>query len=470
MVFSEPTFLFFFFPLTVAFYFLAPWKIKNLYLLLVSLVFYAWGEELFLLVILAMIVFNYFMAIGIDRAAENPWRLRLTQFGVAFNIAVLAYFKYAFFFASNITDNAAALNYTRSIHLPIGISFYVFQAVSYLIDVYRREVSAQRDPIKMALFISLFPQLIAGPIVRYSEIEKELMDRKATKSDFTAGVERFVVALAKKVLIADPLGLVADQIFAVPLDGLSTPLVWVGVICYSFQIFFDFSAYSDMAIGLGRIFGFKFPENFNFPYIATSVTEFWRRWHMTLSRWFRDYLYIPLGGNRVGALRNYCNLFLVFLICGFWHGASWNFILWGAYYGVFLVMERLGLSAILARIPRFFAHAYLLLIVMIGWVPFRAETFEQTWTFLRLMFIPGAGETALLYPVERFINGYVFFTLVIAAIFAMPVGNWLRERMTKSPLMSLSGYAYSGFVAAVFGLSIVAAGAASYSPFIYFRF
>lgn len=470
MVFSEPTFLFFFLPLTMAFYFLMPGKIKNLFLLIVSLIFYAWGEGLFLLVILAMIALNYFFALWIDQAGQPRARLLLTQIGVALNIVVLAYFKYAYFFASNITGDDALLAYTRSIHLPIGISFYTFQALSYLIDVYRREVAAQRDPIKMALFISLFPQLIAGPIVRYSEIEKELMDRKVTRSDFAVGMERFVIGLAKKILIADPLGLVADQIFSVPLDGLSTPLVWAGVICYTFQIFFDFSAYSDMAIGIGRMFGFKFPENFNFPYIATSVTEFWRRWHMTLSRWFRDYLYIPLGGNRCGRLRNYFNLFLVFLVCGFWHGSSWNFVLWGAYYGIFLVLERLGLLVFLARLPRLLAHAYLLLIVMVGWVPFRAETSEQTWAFLALMFAPGAGEAAALYPLERFINGYVLFTLLLAVIFSMPVGRWFARRFVQTDGGGLRRYGYSGFVATIFCLSVVAAGAASYSPFIYFRF
>lgn len=469
MVFSEPTFLFFFLPLTIAFYFLVPRGGKNFFLLIVSLVFYAWGEELFLLVILAMMVLNYFAAIWIDRTEQPQARLRLTQLGVALNILVLVYFKYAYFFASNVTENDAVLAYTRSIHLPIGISFYTFQALSYLIDVYRRHVAAQRDPIKMALFISLFPQLIAGPIVRYSEIEKELVDRKTTRSDFTIGVERFIIGLAKKILIADPLGLVADQIFAVPLDGLSTPVVWTGMVCYTFQIFFDFSAYSDMAIGLGRMFGFKFPENFNFPYIATSVTEFWRRWHMTLSRWFRDYFYIPLGGNRCGKTRNYFNLFLVFLVCGFWHGASWNFVFWGAYYGVFLVLERLGLLAFLARLPRILAHTYLLLVVVVGWVPFRAETSEQTWAFLRLMFIPGEHETAFLYPLERFINGYVLFTLILAVIFSMPVGHWLRARNASSNA-GVRRYGYPGFVATIFCLSVVAAGAASYSPFIYFRF
>lgn len=470
MVFSEPTFLFFFLPLTMAFYFLMPGKIKNLFLLAVSLIFYAWGEEIFLLVILATIVLNYFFAIRIDRTEQQRSRLLLTQVAVGLNIVVLVYFKYAYFFASNVTEDDAILAYTRSIHLPIGISFYTFQAMSYLIDVYRREVAAQRDPIKMALFISLFPQLIAGPIVRYSEIEKELVERRATRSDFAAGMERFVIGLAKKILIADPLGLVADQIFAVPLDGLSSQVVWAGVICYTFQIFFDFSAYSDMAIGLGRMFGFTFPENFNFPYIATSVTEFWRRWHMTLSRWFRDYLYIPLGGNRCGQVRNYFNLFLVFLVCGFWHGASWNFVLWGAYYGIFLVLERLGLQSLLARLPRLLAHAYLLLIVMVGWVPFRAETSEQTWTFLRLMFMPGMGETAPLYPMERFINGYVFFTLTLAVVFSMPVGRWLSARFASADGGGLRRYSYSGFIATIFCLSVVAAGAASYSPFIYFRF
>lgn len=469
MVFSEPTFLFFFLPLTMAFYYLMPGKIKNFFLLAISLIFYAWGEELFLLVILAMIVLNYFFALWIDGAVHQTSRLRITQLGVALNVLVLGYFKYAYFFASNVTEDVAVLTYTRSIHLPIGISFYTFQALSYLIDVYRREVVAQRDPIKMALFISLFPQLIAGPIVRYSEIEQELVQRRATRSDFTVGMERFVIGLAKKILIADPLGLVADQIFAVPLDGLSTPLVWAGVICYTFQIFFDFSAYSDMAIGLGRMFGFKFPENFNFPYIATSVTEFWRRWHMTLSRWFRDYLYIPLGGNRCSKGRNYFNLFLVFLVCGFWHGASWNFVLWGAYYGVFLVLERLGLQAFLARLPRVLAHVYLLLIVMVGWVPFRAETSEQTQAFLSLMFLPGTSDTASLYPLGRFIDGYVIFTLAMAVIFSMPVGRWLSTRFS-SPDNGLRRYGYASFVATIFCLSVVAAGAASYSPFIYFRF
>lgn len=470
MVFSEPTFLFFFLPLTTACYFLLPGKVRNFFLLGVSLIFYAWSEKIFLLVMLALIVLNYFFAIWIDRAPQQKQRLLLTQLGVAANLLVLGYFKYVHFFVSSVTDDEAIIAYTRSIHLPIGISFYVFQAVSYLIDVYRRDVVAQRDPIKMALFKSLFPQLIAGPIVRYSEIATDLAERKTTKSDFAAGMERFVIGLAKKILIADPLGLVADQIFAVPLEGLSTPVAWLGVICYTFQIFFDFSAYSDMAIGLGRIFGFKFPENFNYPYIATSVTEFWRRWHMTLSRWFRDYVYIPLGGNRCGKLRTYGNLFLVFLLCGLWHGASWNFILWGAYYGAFLVLERLGLQALLARVPRLFTHAYLLLIVIVGWVPFRAETTDQAWTFLKFMFSSGTGDAALMFPMERFIDSYVVFTLALALIFSMPVGSWLRHRLTASNHFTLGRFGYTGFVASIFLLSVAAAGAASYSPFIYFRF
>jgi alginate O-acetyltransferase complex protein AlgI len=472
MVFSEPTFLFFFLPVVLLCYFLTPDSAKNLILLCFSIIFYAWGEKIFVIVILCMILFNYAMGIAIaNRTTDRAKNLTLA-FGVAANLGVLLFFKYANFFASNLTSDTYILSYTAAIHLPIGISFFTFQALTYLVDLRRNEIDVQKNLVKLALYISLFPQLIAGPIVRYSEIEKALISRRTSRTDFSIGVERFALGLAKKVLIADPLGLVADQVFGIPADGLSTSVVWLGILCYSMQIFFDFSAYSDMAIGLGRIFGFKFPENFNYPYIARSVTDFWRRWHMTLSRWFKDYLYIPLGGNRVRPLQMYFNLAFVFIVCGFWHGASWNFILWGAYYGIFLVLEKVGLQALVERTPRALQHAYLLFIVIIGWVPFRAETLDQTLDFYQFMFGFQTGINADFYQISRYLNGYVLFTIVLAIIFSMPIQRSVTKFFTATLILNtqLIQMSKALSVAVLFVLAVATVGSASYSPFIYFRF
>jgi alginate O-acetyltransferase complex protein AlgI len=475
MVFSDPTFLFCFLPLVIAAYFLTPNKLKDTLLLIASLVFYTWGEDEYVAVILSMIAFNYGWGLLLSKNNHPRMRFLLLTLGVALNLLTLVFFKYAYFLATNFAAAPNLIEYTQAIHLPIGISFFTFQALTYLVDLYRNEITVQRNPLKLALYISLFPQLIAGPIVRYSEVERDLINRITTRSDFIEGTHRFIIGLAKKALIADPLGLVADQVFGIPNDGLSSQVAWFGIICYSFQIFFDFSAYSDMAIGLGKILGFKFPENFNYPYCAKSVTEFWQRWHMTLSRWFRDYVYIPLGGNRKGNLRTYLNLFLVFVLCGFWHGSSWNFMLWGAYYGVFLIIERMGLSKLLAQLPQVFQRLYLLLVVVIGWVPFRAETSAQTEAFLKNLFTPNAGINAVFYPLERYANSYIWFTLCLAVIFAMPTARYIGQALGRkgafTPIQfNIQSCGNNISMLMLLLICVVVLGAASYSPFIYFRF
>ena len=348
MLFTEPTFLFLFLPVLLGLYFVTFSRVHGAYgnwlLLAASLIFYAKGGGAFTWLMLGSIAFNYWMAIGVDRLRGTPHAGRLLAAAVAVNLVVLGVFKYANFFA----DNVNSLLLVAGVHpiviprvlLPIGISFFTFHAISYVVDVYRRDATAQKSPVHAALYLLLFPQLIAGPIIRYRDIADQLARRVVTLDDFACGVRRFVIGLAKKVLIANVVAGPADRIFAMPFAQLSAAHAWLGVVCYTLQIYFDFSGYSDMAIGLGRMFGFRFPENFRWPYIADSVQEFWRRWHMSLSTWFRDYLYVPLGGNRVSPGRTYVNLVTVFFLCGLWHGASWNFVIWGLWHGAFLVIER----------------------------------------------------------------------------------------------------------------------------------
>ncbi len=466
MVFSEPIFLFLFLPIVLAAYFAFGRTLQNTILLFTSLVFYAWGEELYVLVLLASIFLNYAAGLLITRGVGQS-RLLWLWAGIACNLGLLAYFKYTGFFLETLgVENAATLTPV----LPIGISFFTFQALSYLIDLYFHRIDVQRSPFRLALYISLFPQLIAGPIVRYSEVEESLTHRTTTRSDISIGAHRFVLGLAKKTLLADPLGLVADQIFSIPAVGLSPEVAWIGVLAYSLQLYFDFSAYSDMAIGLGRIFGFKFPENFDHPYAARSITEFWRRWHMTLSRWFRDYLYIPLGGNRGSSVRTYVNLSIVFLATGIWHGAAWTFIFWGAYHGLFLILERLGLAVLLRRQPVVMQRFYLIIVVMLGWTAFRAEGFDQLGTFYGAMLLGQTGELAHHFPLQRYLDGYVAFVLTIACVLSFPMSGWVRQQLATG--LSPVGYRLVQTAAywCMFILTMISVGAASYSPFIYFRF
>lgn len=466
MVFSEPVFLFLFLPIVLGVYALAGPVWRNGFLLLASLTFYAWGEELGILILLGSIALNYAVGLAMETRAGQA-RLIWLWVGIAGNLGLLGYYKYAGFALNSLGFEAAA---AQTPALPIGISFFTFQALSYLIDLYYRRIAVQRSPFRLALYISMFPQLIAGPIVRYSEVEAAITTRQTERSDVSYGVHRFVTGLAKKTLIADPLGLVADQIFGVPAEGLGAGLAWIGALCYALQLYFDFSAYSDMAIGLGRLFGFRFPENFNYPYAARSITEFWRRWHMTLSRWFRDYLYIPLGGNRAGAGRTYLNLWIVFLATGLWHGAAWTFVFWGAYHGAFLILERLGLARLLARLPGVLQHAYLLLVVIFGWVPFRAESFGQALAIWRAMLGFGGGDQTLFHPVARYVDTYEFGILALGAVLSVPfVFTRLRAAASglPAPAQSLGATLW---VVLLFAAALISVGAAAYSPFIYFRF
>ncbi len=497
MLFTEPTFLFLFLPLLLALYFAptangsrAHGAYGNWLLLVASVIFYAKGGGPFTWLMLAMIAFNYWMAIAVDRGRETGAAKRLLAVAVAVDLAVLGVFKYANFFADNVNTMFLVLNrptiVVPRVLLPIGISFFTFHAISYVVDVYRRDAVAQKSPIHAALYMLLFPQLIAGPIIRYRDIADQLAERIVTLDDFAYGVRRFVIGLSKKVLIANVVAGPADRIFALPLTQLSTAHAWVGVTCYTLQIYFDFSGYSDMAIGLGRMFGFRFPENFRWPYVASSVQDFWRRWHLSLSTWFRDYLYIPLGGNRVPSARQYRNLVTVFFLCGLWHGASWNFVIWGLWHGTFLVIERITGShgrhaarrSLDPEIPRssnpqnsgirswpLWPHAYTLLVVMIGWVFFRAETLAGAIGFLKAMFGLSAEATAP-FTLGFFLTPEVWIALVAGAIGSTPWIPVLAKRERGVLVEAVSAAALLG----AFFASIMQVAARTYNPFIYFRF
>lgn len=466
MVFSSTIFVFLFLPLVLLCYFLAPKKLKNYILLFFSLVFYIFGGPKFLLVLLFVVLIDYIGAILINKTNKKKLFLILT---LILNISTLVYFKYTGFFLENV-NNIFGLNITiPDIVLPIGISFYTFQAMSYVIDVYRNKVSLQKNYLTLLLYVSLFPQLVAGPIVRYETIEQELKVRKTTFEDVEYGIRRFILGLAKKVIIANQMGALADTIFA--SSDISTPVAWLGAIAYMFQIYFDFSAYSDMAIGLGRIFGFKFLENFNFPYISKSITEFWRRWHISLSTWFRDYVYIPLGGNRKGIKRQIINLFIVWLLTGFWHGAEWNFVIWGLYYFIFLMLEKFVFNKVLAKTPNVIRHIYTLFIVLIGWVIFRCESLDSIKTMFTSMFTLKITEFSL-NELLIYLETYAIY-FILAIIFSMPVYykivdkiNSLKEGKLKLALNIL----HYGSLIVIFIITIMFLAYSSYNPFIYFRF
>ncbi len=486
MLFTEPTFLFLFLPVLLGLYFIRGSREHGAYanwlLLVASVIFYASGGGTFTYLMLGSIAFNYWMAISVDRAYGAPAASRRLAFAVTVNLVVLGIFKYANFFADNLnalltTAHVAPIAVPRVL-LPIGISFFTFHAISYVIDVSRRDATAQKSPVHAALYLLLFPQLIAGPIIRYRDIADQLARRRVSLDDFAYGVRRFVIGLAKKVLIANVVAGPADKIFALPTAELSTAHAWLGIVCYTLQIYFDFSGYSDMAIGLGRMFGFRFPENFRWPYVAASVTDFWRRWHISLSTWFRDYLYIPLGGNRVSRARRYGNLVIVFFLCGLWHGASWNFAIWGLWHGSFLVIERVrtgirnpqstGLNEEGILAWPIWPHVYTLIIVMIGWVFFRAETLPEAMTFLKAMAgLTGAAPTT--YTVSWYLTPELWLALAAGAIGSSPWAPALAARLEKAntwgmPLVNTAA------LLALLVLSVMSMAARTYNPFIYFRF
>ncbi len=476
MVFSSPVFLFLFLPVTLAVYYVLPGRFRNLWLLAMSLLFYGWGEPKFLPVMLASIIVNFVLALWIDRYDDRRQARVALTLAVAVNIGLLVAFKYTNFLVDGVNGLLHPWHVTTfvvpQIALPIGISFFTFHALSYVIDVYRRDAPALRNPFDMGLYISLFSQLVAGPIIRYHDIAPQLRNRAVDRAMFASGVERFVVGLGKKVAIANTLAVPADLIFGAPADQLTTGIAWLGVVCYALQIYFDFSGYSDMAIGLGLMFGFRFRENFNYPYISQSVTEFWRRWHISLSTWFRDYLYIPLGGNRVPPWRMYANLVVVFFLCGLWHGASLNFVAWGLYFGVFLVIERMGLSDWLARRWKPFRHLYLLLVVLVSWVLFRANTLTDATHYLTTMFgfseqPPAPQPVALYLDAERVVALAV--GMVGSAPLVPAVRTWLRQ--AGSPGMRAGANVVEmTLLTCLLLLSATLLAAGTYNPFIYFRF
>ena len=467
MLFSSIPFLFFFLPLFMAAYFLTPTiRGKNITTLLCSLLFYGWGEPWFVLVLLASIAFNTLAAINIDKATGRARGSALAVAVIA-NLLLLGVFKYANFIAGNLAFALRPLGLGMSppnVPLPLGISFFTFHCLSYVIDVYRRRFPVNRDPVQVALYITLFPQLVAGPIVRYKTVAGQLRARTHRLSYASAGASIFIAGLAQKVLIADQVAPLVEIVFDhTPLPSMVE--AWTGLLAYNIQIYFDFAGYSNMAIGLGLILGFTFPRNFRLPYTALSVTEFWRRWHMSLSAWLRDYLYIPLGGSRAGALRTYCNLLTVFLLCGLWHGANWTFVLWGSWHGAFLVLERLGLGQQLERLSAPARWAYMLLVVMGGWVLFRARNLLDARLFYAgLIGRHGTGFVSL--DVHAALTPSVVLSLVAGCGLAS-LPRWVRPTSLPPQLVASVDAAWTfGLIA----LAMIYVAAGTYSPFLYFRF
>ena len=477
MVFSSTLFLFLFLPLVLLGNALLPKNFRNLFILFSSLFFYAWGEEELVYVMVSSITLNYVFGILLDKTRLK--RKLTLAVGITLNLIILFYYKYFNFFLDIINDVFELKSdqhlHIDGLHLPIGISFFTFQGISYIVDVYRKEAKAQLNPINIGLYISLFPQLIAGPIVRYNTVMDQIQARTTNLNGIFYGIKRFTIGFSKKILIANTLAQVADDIFNGSYDSLPFEAAWLGIICYSLQIFFDFSGYSDMAIGLGKILGFDFEENFNFPYISKSIKEFWRRWHISLSTWFRDYLYIPLGGSHKGNKRTYINLLIVFLCTGFWHGASWSFIFWGLFHGFFIMLERAGFDKILAKLFKPFQHLYTLLIVLIGWVFFRVEEFTDAISYLARMI--GISPDTKDFVWLDYMNNYSTTVLIIGLLLSLDLpnlGNWLENKggtLTKNTIYTeLKSWITLAILLALFFFSATEIANNTYNPFIYFRF
>ena len=506
MVFSSNIFLFIFLPLTLLLYFalpktLATKSIRNAILLITSLTFYAWGEAHYIFLLLISIAANYLFGLAIadaeppengpckkcslsllskllnklsprlyDRAQElsKHKKLLITTLALIFNLVLLAYFKYANFLIENLNQIFSWQIENKKIHLPIGISFFTFHAISYLIDIYRGKCKPQKNIFDLALYISFFPQLVAGPIVRYNFVEKYLTKRRNNPQTIAYGIRRFIIGLGKKIIIANPLGEVADVIFSSPLSEINAGVAWFGLICYTLQIYFDFSGYSDMAIGLARIFGFKFPENFNYPYISRSIKDFWRRWHISLSSWFRDYVYIPLGGNRVSLSRQYFNLVLVFFLCGLWHGASWNFIIWGMFHGSFLVFERIFQHNPFTKNLKIIPHIYTIFIVMIAWVFFRSPDLNHSLGFLHTMFFNNE-ITSIPNEIGRLMHSNTVLTsLILALIGLSPLIKNISINLIRKNKAFLLALDFTLIL--ILTIALIRLSASTYNPFIYFQF
>ena len=446
---------------------------KNGFLFGASLVFYAWGEGPIVAVLLLSAGINFVAGQLIERGQRKAG-LGLSLVG---SLSLLFYYKYSNFAVDSARGFAEAFGLPiadsmqlATIALPIGISFYTFQGISYTLDIYWGRIRANKSFINYGTYVAMFPHQIAGPIVRYADIAPELAERHVTVEKFGLGAERFIIGLAKKVLLANTFASLADQIFNARLTDINTPTAWLGIVAYALQIYFDFSGYSDMAIGLGKMVGFDFKENFNYPYIARSVQDFWRRWHISLSSWFRDYVYIPLGGNRSSEVKTYRNLLIVFFVTGLWHGASLNFVVWGLFHGVFLLVERTGLSKWLDRVPAIVGHVYTLLVVLVGWVFFRAIDLSSAVAYLGKMVGLGAESALVAYPPSFFLSGEVVVSLLLAFVLATPVYHWFQRVWQKLPAPGPRELAYSFVLFGLFVMAVMYLAADTYNPFIYFRF
>ena len=471
MVFSSAVFLFVFLPVTMIFYFIPgrneekDISRKNLILCIASLIFYAWGEPVYIVLMCLSIFFNYHLGLDMEGHRNDPKKLKsLLMFGVAFNLFMLGFFKYSGFIADNINSAMGLKIEYDPLPLPVGISFYTFQILSYVVDVYNSKVRAQSKIVNFAAYITMFPQLIAGPIVQYSDIEKQLSNRSVTIDNFYDGIVYFIRGLGKKVLFANTIGAVYSDIMSGGIAETSVVTAWICIICYTLQIYFDFSGYSDMAVGLGKMFGFEFVQNFNFPYKANSITDFWRRWHISLSSWFRDYVYIPLGGNRKGLARTIINILIVWSLTGMWHGAAWNFIAWGMFYGVLLILEKYVLKNFLETIPTALRHIGTLIVVMIGWVFFSSENITQAGEFIGALVGFGNGsfiDSQAMYLLNE--NTFAIFAMGLSAAGVFEMISTREETRTYKIFKCV-------LYVIIFVMSIAYLVSETYNPFLYFRF
>ena len=464
MVFSKPIFLFGFLPIVLLLYYIAPRRLRNTVLFAASLIFYAWGEPKLVLLMIATIVVDYCAGLMIERFSEKKKASRaILVAALVINLGLLGIFKYANFMIESINALVGGNIGLLNIVLPIGISFYTFQSLSYVIDVYKKVVPVERNILNFATYVTLFPQLIAGPIVQYKTIADELSERQESFALFSEGIWRFAVGLGKKVIIANQIGSVWTEISGSP-ESLTVGKAWIGALAFTFQIYFDFSGYSDMAIGLGKMFGFNFLENFNYPYISKSITEFWRRWHISLGTWFKEYVYIPLGGNRKGLKRQIFNILVVWMLTGLWHGASWNFVVWGLYFGLILVLEKAFLLKIFAKIPAAFAHIYSILLIVFGWVIFECGSMGEIINYFRSMF--GVG-VSFWSNDTTYILCNTLLLFAVAAVCSTHLGKVVKAKLS---VRFKNGYWECAIVAVLLLLSLVFLAGDSYNPFLYFRF
>ncbi|WP_373897607.1 MBOAT family protein [Haloimpatiens sp. FM7315] len=468
MVFSSLIFIFLFLPITIFLYYISPKKLKNLTILIASLIFYAWGEPICILLMVFSIILNYIMTLFIHNFRYNKNISRnIFIVTLAINLGMLAFFKYFSFIIDNLNMLLGLNIIVEKIPLPMGISFYTFQILSYVIDVYLDKVEVQRNIINFGVYVTMFPQLVAGPIVKYSDINYQLKNRKRSLYKFSEGIERFIIGLGKKVLIANNIGIIWTNIKSLDISSLSILSSWLGIIAFTLQIYFDFSGYSDMAIGLGKMFGFEFMENFNYPYIAKSVSEFWRRWHISLGQWFREYIYIPLGGNRVNLITQFRNLFIVWFTTGLWHGASWNFVFWGLYFGFFIFLEKIFLGRFLKGPLKFISNLYTILVVIIGWVFFDIDKLGLAFSYLKVMFgfkgNPFIDKTFIYYFYTN------FFLLIIGILCATPLVSELYTKLKQTRNFKVVLFINLTLCAILF-LSTAYLVNQSFNPFLYFRF